>query len=206
MRKINQKVLKHFQKHDKILFLTAKKTWPIKELKADKPKNYFHRLCREIVGQQLASKASRAIFSRFEDLFSNRKITPRKVLKIPHHVIRKAGLSNAKVKYVRNLAERVVGKELRFGDFKDFSDKQVAGELTKVNGIGPWTAEMFLMFTLAREDVFSPGDLGLRKAIKKMYGLKEMPTLEQAEKISYKWKPYRTYACLVLWKSLDFLN
>ena len=76
-------------------------------------------------------------------------------------------------------------------------------ELTKVKGIGPWTAEMFLMFTLAREDVFSHGDLGLRKAIKKMYNLKEKPTVNQSEEISNKWKPYRTYASLILWKSLD---
>ena len=203
MRKTNQQVLKHFRKHDKVLFLTARKKWSTKELKADEPENYFRRLCREIIGQQLASEASKAIFSRFEDLFSNRKITPRKVLKIPHRVMRKAGLSNAKAKYVRNLAERVVNKELKLGDFKDLSNEQVVVELTKVKGIGPWTAEMFLMFTLAREDVFSPGDLGLRKAIKKVYGLKEMPTIEQVEKISDRWKPYRTYACLVLWESLN---
>ena len=206
MRKINEQVLKHFQKHDKILFLTAKKIWPIKELKADKPKNYFRRLCREIIAQQLAGKASKAIFSRFEDLFSNGKITPHKTLKISPKVIRKVGLSNAKAKYIRDLAERVINKELKFGDFKDLSDDQVAEELIKVNGIGPWTAEMFLMFVLAREDVFSPGDLGLREAIKKIYGLKERPTIKETEKISNKWKPYRTYACLVLWKSLDVLD
>jgi len=203
MRKINQQALKHFQKNDKILFLVARRASLAEELKADKPENYFRRLCREIIGQQLASGAARAIFSRFENLFSNRKITPHKVLTIPHKTMRKTGLSNAKAKYVRNLAEKVADKELRFRDFKNFSDEQVSEELTKVSGIGPWTAEMFLMFTLAREDVFSPGDLGLRKAIQKVYGLEERPTVEQAEKISYKWKPYRTYACLALWKILD---
>jgi DNA-3-methyladenine glycosylase II len=203
MRKIKQQVLKHFQKRDKVLFLVAKDRWPRKKLEADKPENYFRRLCREIIGQQLAGHVARVIFSRFEGLFSNKEITPDKVLKISHEIMRKIGLSNAKAKYVRNLAEMIVNKELNFEDLKDFTDEQIITELTKVSGIGPWTAEMFLMFTMAREDVFSSGDLGLRKAIKNIYDLEEMPTIELIERISSKWRPYRTYASLVLWESLN---
>lgn len=203
MGKINQQIIKHFQENDKILFSALEKLEPLKELQPDKPENYFFRLCREIIGQQLADKASEAIFSRFEELFSGRKITPRKVLKIPHKAIRRAGLSHAKARYIRNLAKKIVEKELKFKNFQNLDDEQVTKELTAVKGIGPWTAEMFLMFTLARENVFSYGDLGLRKAIAKLYGFKKELTKEQVEKISNKWTPYKTYACLVLWKSLD---
>ena len=203
MGKINQQIIKHFQEHDKVLFLALEKLGPLKELQSDEPENYFFRLCREIVGQQLADKASEAIFSRFEELFSGRKVTPRKVLKIPHKAIRQAGLSHAKARYVRNLAEKIANKDLNFKDFQNLDDEQVIKKLTGVKGIGSWTAEMFLMFTLARENVFSYGDLGLRKAITKLYGFKQEPSREQIEKISNKWAPYKTYACLVLWQSLD---
>lgn len=179
-----------------------KKMGPVQGLHPDKPENYFSRLCREIIGQQLADKASRAIFSRFEKLFSG-KITSCKALKVSHQAMRKAGLSNAKAKYIRNLAEDVVNKKLNFKDLKNLDNEQVIKELIKVKGIGPWTAEMFLMFTLARKDVFSPGDLGLRKAIKRLYGFKKEPTEKQIKEITDKWRPYRTYACLILWKSLD---
>ena len=200
--KKNQKAIKYFKEHDKILFSVAEKIESIKELQSDEPNNYFFRLCRSIIGQQLASKASNAICSRFQKLFSG-KVTPRKVLNISSKEIRSVGLSEAKVEYIKNLAKKIVDKDLRFDGFKNLDNQQIIDELTKVKGIGPWTAEMFLMFTLAREDVFSHGDLGLRKAIKKIYGLKKEPTQKQTERISRKWIPYRTYACLVLWKSLD---
>ncbi len=203
MGKTKLQAIKHFQKHDKVLFSAIEEAGSIEELQPDKPENYFLRICQEIVGQQLAGKASRAIFSRFEALFPGKKVTPRKALSISHGAMRRAGLSNAKARYIRNLAEKIISKELRFEDFKDLNDEQVIRELTGVKGIGPWTAEMFLMFTLARKDVFSHGDLGIRKAIKKIYGFKKEPTREQIEKISNKWMPYRTYACLVLWKSVD---
>ena len=203
MGKINQQIIKHFQRHDKVLFSAIERVGVLKELQPDGPENYFFRLCREIVGQQLADKASEAIFSRFEALFSSKKVTPRKVLKIPHKAIRNAGLSHAKARYIRNLAEKIVSKNLNFKNFQNLDDEQVIKELIGVKGIGPWTAEMFLMFTLARENVFSYGDLGLRKAITKLYGFKQEPTREQVEKISNKWAPYKTYACLVLWQNLD---
>ena len=199
---MNQQIIKHFQKNDEVLFSVMKKMGPVQGLHPDKPENYFSRLCREIIGQQLADKASRAIFSRFEKLFSG-KITSCKALKVSHQAMRKAGLSNAKAKYIRNLAEDVVNKKLNFKDLKNLDNEQVIKELIKVKGIGPWTAEMFLMFTLARKDVFSPGDLGLRKAIKRLYGFKKEPTEKQIKEITDKWRPYRTYACLILWKSLD---
>lgn len=203
MGKTKLQAIKHFQKHDKILFSAIKRAGSIEELQPDKPENYFLRLCREIVGQQLSGKVSRVIFARFEALFPGKKVTPRKALNISHKTMRGIGLSSAKAEYIRNLAEKVISKELRFKDFKNLNDEQVTEKLTGVKGIGPWTAEMFLMFTLARKDVFTHGDLAIKKAIKKTYGFKKEPSREQVEKISNKWMPYRTYACLALWKSID---
>jgi len=203
MKKTKQQAIKHFQKHDKVLFSVIEKVEPIRELKMNEPKEYFTNLCQSIIGQQLSGKVSETIFSRFKKLFSGQKVSPRKVLKIPHEAMREMGLSNAKAKYIRDLAEKVVNKELNFKDFENLNNEQIIEELVKVNGIGPWTAEMFLMFTLARKDVFSQGDLIIRKAVRKMYGFKKEPTKEQIKQISDKWVPYRTYACLVLWKSLS---
>jgi len=200
---MNKKAVQHFKENDKVLFSAIERVGQVKRLEKSKPETYFIKLCREIIGQQLNGKVAKIIFSRFEGLFLNKKVTPRKVLSIPHETMRGVGMSHAKARYVRNLAETVVAKELIFKDFENLDDEQVVGELCRVKGIGPWTAEMFLMFTLAREDVFSHGDLGLRKAVEKLYGFKIKPTKEQIEKIAVKWAPYRTYACLVLWESLD---
>jgi len=200
---MNKKAVQHFKENDKVLFSAVERVGQIKVLEKSEPETYFVKLCREIIGQQLNGKVAKIIFTRFEDLFSNKKVTPRKVLNISHETMRGVGMSHAKARYVRNLAEKVGSKELIFKDFENLDNEQVVGELCKVKGIGPWTAEMFLMFTLAREDVFSHGDLGLRKAVEKLYGFKTKPTKEQIEKIAVKWAPYRTYACLVLWESLD---
>ena len=108
MGNIKRQAIKHFQKYDKVLFSAIEKVEPIEELQIDGPERYFSRLCQEIIGQQLTGKASKTIFSRFKELFSGKKISPRKVLKIPHKVIRGAGLSNAKARYIRNLATRLI--------------------------------------------------------------------------------------------------
>lgn len=200
---MKKKVIQHFKECDEVLFSAIEKVGPLKILEKSGPETYFVKLCGEIIGQQLNGKVVKVIFSRFENLFSNKKITPRKVLNIPHKTLRGVGMSHAKARYIRNLAEMIVSKEINFNDFENLDNEQVAGELCKVKGIGPWTAEMFLMFTLAREDVFSHGDLGLRKAVEKLYSFKTCPTKEQIENIAIKWAPYRTYACLVLWQSLD---
>jgi DNA-3-methyladenine glycosylase II len=96
----------------------------------------------------------------------------------------------------------VLDKTIHLEKLDKLSNEEIIRELTQVKGIGPWTAEMFLMFSLKREDVFSHGDLGLRNAIQKIYGFKEKPTIQQVEKIIKKWSPYKTYACRILWKSL----
>ena len=153
--------------------------------------------------QQLASGAARAIFGRFEKLFEQEEVTPEIVLSFFDQEIRDTGASWAKVKYIKDLAKCVATKTIDLKKLHELSDKEVIQELIKVKGIGPWTAEMFLMFSLGREDVFSYGDLGLRHAMQKLYAFKKEPTIEQMEKITSTWSPYRTYGALLLWRSLD---
>ena len=194
------KVKKHFQKVDKNLYTLA---CSFDDISIGHSENYFLSLCREIITQQLAGGAARAIFGRFEKLFKNWKVLPEMILSLSDQTIRDTGASWAKVKYIKDLAQCVVTKKVYLENLHDLSDKDVIQELIKVKGIGPWTAEMFLMFSLGREDVFSYGDLGLRHALQKLYKLKKEPTIKQMEKITSKWSPYRTYGALLLWRSLD---
>jgi len=197
------KIFKHFKKNDLTLYSYFRKAGELEPIKKDTPKNYFYRLCREIIGQQLSDKSSEAILSRFNNLFSRKRPRPEDVISLPHETLRATGMSHAKARYVRNLAEAIVSKDLHIDLLDSMTDKEVVTELTKVKGIGPWTSEMFLMFVLGREDIFSYGDLGLRKGMKKIYGFKKDPTKKQIEKIVSRWSPYKTYASRILWNSLE---
>ncbi len=168
----------------------------------EKSQDHFYHLCREIVGQQLSGKVARVIFSRFIDLFPNGVIDPKKVLKLSDKQIRACGMSSSKVAFIKDLAAKVVSGDVDLVRIDDLTDAEVVKHLTSVHGIGPWTAEMFLIFALGRPDVFSSGDLGLTKAVEKMYGVKS-PSRKDLGKISEKWSPYRSYASRLLWKSLD---
>ena len=164
---------------------------------------HFKKLCGAIIAQQLANKAARAITNRFYDLFERKYVTPDKVLAFSEQELRNIGMSWAKARYTRGLAQKVKDKEVRLNNLRNLDDKLVVEELIKVKGIGNWTAEMFLIFTLGREDIFSHGDLGLRKALQKLYGFKDKPNEKQINKIVDKWSPYKSYGCLALWRSVD---
>ena len=196
---ILEKIKNHFKKVDAILYKAIKDLYLLEKVS---PKDYFAKLCGEIINQQLSDKASATIYKRFQKLFPDGKITPERTLNLTHQELRGTGTSNAKVKFIKSLAQKVVNKEAQLEKLDSMTDEEVIKELTKIKGIGPWTAEMFIMFSLGREDVFSHGDLGLNKAIKKLYGFKEEPTRKQIETITKKWSPYRTYACAILWGSL----
>lgn len=155
--------------------------------------DYFSDLCETIVNQQLSEKAGATIWKRFAALFA--KLTPATVLAASDEKIRTSGISRSKISYIKNLARFAQKSDLR--KLEKLHDEDVTAELTKIKGIGRWTAEMFLMFSLGREDVFSESDAGLKRAIVKLYGKRNM------EKIIAKWSPYKTYACRVLWKSLE---
>lgn len=197
---MDKKVLVHFQSVDPILFAVCKQSKPIT---LQKSQDYFSDLVEAIICQQLSDKAGATIFGRFQKLFPKEKITPESVLSLTDAAIRSVGPSWSKVRFIKNLAQAVADGTLELGAFDGRSDEEVIKALTQIKGIGPWTAEMFLMFTLGREDVFSHGDLGLKRAIKNLYRFKKEPTRKQIEKISRKWSPYRTYACRILWRSLE---
>lgn len=199
---MNKLLLNHFQKVDPILFSVAQ-TITLEEHAIRSPNRYFVSLCSEIIGQQLSGRVADVLFDRFEKLFPKRTVTPKRVLATSEAVLRGTGMSWSKTRFMRDLAQHVLTKSVQLDQLAQLPDQDVIKELTKVKGIGPWTAEMFLMFTLGREDVFSYGDLGLRNAIKKHYGFKKDPTVKQMEKIANKWKPYRSYAARILWKSLE---
>lgn len=164
--------------------------------------NYFLSLVESIVSQQLSVKVADVIYARFVSLFPEKEVTPEKVLEIDTDVMRQVGMSYGKIKYVKSLAEHVIASPRMFETFDQMSEEDIITELTKVKGIGRWTAEMFLMFTMGKEDIFSYGDLGLRNALKKLYAIEEL-TEEKAAEITDKWRPYRTYASRYLWRSLD---
>ncbi|MDD5181641.1 MAG: DNA-3-methyladenine glycosylase 2 family protein [Candidatus Nanoarchaeia archaeon] len=197
-----KRALNHFKKVDKKLF-DAAKSIALEPLKPRKPRDYFKSICREIIGQQLAGKVARVIFERFTELFPGKKITAQRILEFPEQKLRDVGMAWSKVRAIKDLAQKTEDKTLQFRKMESMTNGQVVEMLTKVKGIGPWTADMFLMFTLGREDVFSDKDLGLRKAIIKLYGLDEKVTDKELNEISMKWSPYRTYACLTLWKLKD---
>lgn len=194
-----KKALEHFKKTDPTLFTIAKK---IELTNLVKPSDYFIDLVDSIISQQLSGKAAATIFGRFKKLFKDEKITPKQLLKIPDDAIRNAGISYSKIKYIKGIALEIKNKKLNLKNLEKLSDEEVIDELIKIKGIGRWTAEMFLMFTLLREDIFSIGDLGLKNAIIKHYKLKKV-TNEKLLKISKKWSPHRTIASRILWKSLE---
>jgi DNA-3-methyladenine glycosylase II len=159
---------------------------------------------RAIVGQQLSTKAARSIFERLTTRFDGHTPTPEQVLADePEELRAAAGLSRAKVGYLRSLAEHVLSGELELERLDELGDEDVIAELVAVKGIGVWSAHMFLMFHLQRPDVLPVGDLGVRKAIERAYGLNAMPDPVEMETIAEPWRPHRTLACRYLWRSLD---
>jgi DNA-3-methyladenine glycosylase II len=200
---MDKKIIEHFKKVDSQLHALIAKIETLEQWHRKHHLDYFIELCGNIIGQQLSGKAADTIFARFEKLFDGKKISPENVLNIPDQKLRDVGMSWSKVKYVKDLAQKISDNELKLEELDNLKDEEVIKSLTKVKGIGPWTAEMFLMFTLGREDVFSHGDLGLKNAMKKLYKLKKEPARKQIEKIVEKWKPYRSYASRILWKSLE---
>ena len=162
-------------------------------------KDYFESLCREIVGQQLSGKVVDVIFERFCKVVQ--KVTPENVLKIPDQKLRDCGLSWRKVSYIKDLALKTKSGELKTKKLTSLTDEEVEKELIAVKGIGKWTAQMFLMFTLGRADIFPLDDLGIKNGMKKLTG-KEMDKIEM-DKFAERWKPYRTVASWYIWRNLD---
>ena len=169
-----------------------------------RPRDHYGALVRTIVGQQLSTHAARAIYERLTQRFGGRAPTPEEILaEDPDELRTSVGLSHAKVRYLRSLAEHALDGSLDLGKLGRLPDEEVTARLTAVNGIGRWSADIFLMFHLQRPDVLPVGDLGIRKAFQSVYGLPALPEATEMERIAEPWRPYRSLACLFLWRSLS---
>ena len=172
-------------------------------LRRGRPTDPYGTLLRSIIGQQLSTKAARSIYGRLIDLYGGRTPTPQELIDTDQDVVRSVGLSNAKVRYVRSLADHVLSGELELERLPELGDEEVIRELTAVKGIGQWSAHIFLIFQLGRRDVLPVGDLGVRRAVQRAYGLEELPSAEELERLGERWAPHRSLASLYLWESLD---
>lgn len=190
--------VKKFLSKDKYMDPLMKKFGPI-EIKPRGKADYFEHLLSSITNQQLSGKAADTIFGRVKERVG--VITPKNILAVKDGDLRACGLSWAKVSYVKDLSKRVKNFKLKVKNLDQLPDDEVMKELIEVKGIGRWTAEMFLMFTLARPDIFPADDLGIKNGLKKLTG-REMKPKEIAE-FAQRWKPYRTYAARYVWESLD---
>jgi DNA-3-methyladenine glycosylase II len=166
-------------------------------------RDHYGSLIRSIVGQQVSTQSAAAIYGRLIGRYGGRTPSPEEVLAEDPETLRAAaGLSHAKLAYLRSLAEHVVDGSLELDNLDRLSDEQIMAELVAVKGIGPWTAQTFLMFHLERPDVLPVGDLGIRRAMMIEYGLDALPAPAEMERIAEPWRPHRTLACRFLWRSL----
>ena len=195
---MNPAAKKHFHRVDPVLFRAAVSVGKLQAISPRKPKDYFAALCRNIISQQLGSGAASAILGRFRDLFPGKKPSAKHLTSISLEQLRATGMSWAKAAYVKDATQKLHAGEIRLSHLPELSDEEGIAELIKIKGIGQWTAEMFLMFTLGREDVFSFGDLALRNTMQELYHMREF-SRKRAELIVRKWSPYRTWASRVLW-------
>ena len=166
--------------------------------------NYYESLIRSIVYQQLSGKAASIIYERFLDLFVfDIYPEPKDILAVSIETLRSSGLSYQKVNYIRDLSEKWQDGTMNLMYIDSMTDEEISSELIKVKGIGQWTADMFLMFTLGRPDVFPFGDLGIQKGVMIFTNMNRLPTQKEMERKTKKWQPYRTVAAWYLWKLVD---
>ena len=194
--------VKHLSK-DKRLKKILEKQEP---LILHKRKKVYLRLCASILSQQLSTKVAKVLYQRFLDLFNGKEPTAQQILEVPAEKYRSIGFSNAKASYVHNVCKFFIEHKLTDSKLDKMSNEEIIDLLTQIKGIGRWTVEMILMFTLGREDVFAVDDLGIQQSITKLYKLDASDKKKMKEKmllISEKWSPYRTYACRYLWDWKD---
>jgi DNA-3-methyladenine glycosylase II len=193
------KAINHLKRSDPVMAAIIKRIGPYR-IEYGPPE--FHSLAEAIIYQQLNGRAALTIFNRFAALAGN-PLTPAGILKLTNEQMRSVGLSKQKSSYLRDMAVRAASGELDFSRLPQLSDEEVIKHLTQVKGVGVWTAQMFLMFTLKRPNVLPTGDFGVQMAMKKHYNKRKMPKPAQMEKIARCWEPYRSIACWYLWRSMD---
>jgi 3-methyladenine DNA glycosylase/8-oxoguanine DNA glycosylase len=201
--------VRHLKKSDPVLSAIIERLGTFR-MEYDDPS--FEAMARSIVFQQLAGKAAATIFARFSNACAGRRagnpdtpfqMTPASVLALTDEEMRACGLSRQKISYLRDLAARTQAGEIDFAHIAQMPEEEVVERLTRVKGIGVWSAHMFLMFALRHPDIMPTGDFGIRAAVKKHYRKRKLPTPAQLLKLSQPWRPYRSVACWYLWRSLD---
>jgi DNA-3-methyladenine glycosylase II len=172
----------------------------------EKRNKVYLRLCSSILSQQLSTTVAKVLYKRFLELFDGKEPTAKQILETPAETFRSIGFSNAKASYVHNVCRFFIENKLTDTQLHQMENQEIIALLTQIKGVGKWTVEMILMFTLGREDVFALDDLGLKQSVVKLYNLKETDKKllqKKIEKISAKWSPYRTYASRYLWNWKD---
>ena len=200
--KETMKYIEHLSKDKKLKKLIDEQQ-PIILEKRDK---IYVRLCSSILSQQLSTTVAKVLFRRFLDVYEGNEPTAEQILETPIETFRSIGFSIAKANYIHNVCRFFLEKKITDQQLHRMQNDEVIELLTQIKGVGKWTAEMILMFTLAREDVFAMDDLGLKQGVIKLYQLKETDKKalnKKIEKITLKWSPYRTYACRYLWNWKD---
>lgn len=166
-------------------------------------RNYFLSLASSIIYQQISTKAGNAIYKKFVSLFGDKKPRPEIFLKFSVLQLKSAGISPQKIGYLKNLAEKFLNKIINTKNFNKMTDKEVKDHLIQVKGIGPWTADMFLIFALNRKDVLPVGDLGIQKGFQKAFNLKKLPEEKMMRKLAEPHRGKRTELTLHLWQTLN---
>jgi len=192
--------MRHLKKNDPALGKIINRLGPY-EFRLDD--DHYEALVGSIIFQQLAGAAARAILNRFKQIYDGNIPRPRQYLDTEEKPLRASGLSPQKIRYIRDLSERIENGVLDLKRLSHLPSEQVVRELDQVKGIGRWTAEMYLIFVLGRTDVLPVDDLGLRKAAQKIYRLRKQPTKERFEQLSKNWHPYCSIATLYLWRSQE---
>lgn len=196
------KALRHLKKDARLKPLIVR--YPKPEFnRGQKGLNPFHALIRAIIFQQLSGKAARTILNRFLTIYDNKFPTPVALKSTTLSALRTAGISGQKAGYLNDLAQKFIDGTIQSKKLSTMSDEDIRAHVIAVKGVGPWTADMFLMFTLGRPDVLPTGDLGIQKGMQKLFKLRSLPTPEKMQKLAEAWRPYRTVACWYLWRLAD---
>jgi len=194
----HKEATKYLKKDPKI----AKIILQVGEYSVKITKNRYRSLVEAIVAQQLSGPVADSILKKFRKLYKSDFPKPTVVLQTSDKKLRTVGLSKMKIVYIKELSKKIESRNLNMRNFSSMEDEQIIEHLTNVKGIGRWTAEMFLIFSMGRLDVLPVGDLGLKKGIQLMFSLNELPTEEQIRRLTESWRPYRTIATWYIWKSL----
>jgi DNA-3-methyladenine glycosylase II len=196
-----QDALRHLRRADPVMRQVIRRAGPFA---LQRRRNRFRALVFSILSQQISTKAAAAIRARLINRLKPKQISAAAIARLTPEDLRSVGLSSQKTRYLLDLATRVNSGDLRLGVLARKTDAEVIDALTQVKGIGVWTAQMFLIFSLGRLDVFPYDDLGVRVAIRNLYGLSDLPNKEVGHRIAASWRPYSSVASWYCWRSLEF--